>query len=312
MGHACDESIRRNAASGGMVTALLCQMLDKGCIDGAWVTKTGFDQGKLTYHTYIATSNEEIKEASSSVYMDIPLLSHLDMVREFPGKIAVVMTPCMLAALDHIMQDDRQIREKIYIKLGLYCSGSHDIALSNMVLDKLNIPLDDAKRLYYRRGHWRGLSSVVYRDGSEYEFSYTHTLCAYKNAYFFEKTSCMSCKDHFASHADISFGDIWLKEMKKNPIKYNSIITYTVTGEHLLRSAVESGAVEIQDMVEKDLIRSQRRALNFKYPIKKRHLAAKWLAQKNKEFSFRHPDRLKLIPMWVIYIYCGIIRVMLN
>ncbi|WP_251352938.1 Coenzyme F420 hydrogenase/dehydrogenase, beta subunit C-terminal domain [Hominisplanchenecus murintestinalis] len=65
---------------------------------------------------------------------------------------------------------------------------------------------------------------MVYKDGSEKTFSYSKTICAYKNAYFFEKGSCMTCQDHFALAADISFGDIWLKEMKGNPIKHTSCV----------------------------------------------------------------------------------------
>lgn len=60
---------RANAASGGMVTALLCHMLETGEIDGAWVTRSEIKDGKLGYKTFIATTREELMESSSSVYM---------------------------------------------------------------------------------------------------------------------------------------------------------------------------------------------------------------------------------------------------
>ena len=52
-------------------------------------------------------------------------------------------------------------------------------------MEKSGIPSENAKRLYYRRGHWRGTSSVIYNDNTTKEFSYSKTICAYKNAYFF-------------------------------------------------------------------------------------------------------------------------------
>ena len=52
-GYSTNEDIRGNAASGGMVTALLCNMLKNKEIDGAWVTKTAFENGQLTYKTYL-------------------------------------------------------------------------------------------------------------------------------------------------------------------------------------------------------------------------------------------------------------------
>ena len=181
-GYGTNEGIRANAASGGMVTSLLCNLLKHGDIDGAWVTKTDFVNGELTYKTYVATTEEEIRDASSSVYMTIPLLKHIDVIKNFNGKVAVVMTPCMLRGLDAILKKDDALREKVVLKLGLYCSGTHSPKATTLSMEKSGIPSEDATRLYYRRGHWRGTSSVIYKDGSEKQFSYSKTICAYKNA----------------------------------------------------------------------------------------------------------------------------------
>ena len=69
MGYATDETIRANAASGGMVTALLSHLLETGQIDGAWVTRSEIKDGKLGYKSFIATTPAQLREASSSVYM---------------------------------------------------------------------------------------------------------------------------------------------------------------------------------------------------------------------------------------------------
>ena len=98
MGFAADGNIRANAASGGMVTALLCHMLETGEIDGAWVTRSEIKDGKLGYKTFIATTREELMESSSSVYMYMPLMKHVGMLREFYGKLAVVLVPCQMSA----------------------------------------------------------------------------------------------------------------------------------------------------------------------------------------------------------------------
>ncbi len=334
-GYASDESIRENAASGGMVTALLCHLLKTGQIDGAWVTKTEITDGTLGYHTFIATTEEEIRSASSSIYMNIPLLKHVDLVRNFNGKVAVVMTPCMMQGLTKLMEKDEELKKKIVLKLGLYCSGNHSEKATLLSLEQSKISLEGAKRLYYRRGHWRGLSSVLYEDGSEKTFSYTKTICAYKNAYFFEKGSCMTCQDHFAFAADISFGDIWLKEMKGNPIKHTSCVIRNAKAWEMYRSAVEAQAITDSHISGRDMVRSQKRALVFKYtcaPAKLKYLKkqgkdvnltaddkCRWnhrlafcLARKNKEYSEKHYDRLRKIPYILIYYYMCFIRVLLS
>ena len=167
MGYAADGNIRANAASGGMVTALLCHMLETGEIDGAWVTRSEIKDGKLGYKTFIATTREELMESSSSVYMYMPLMKHVDMLREFNGKLAVVLVPCQMRAFTAMLEKEPALKEKVVLKLGLYCSGSHSENATLVPLRKKKISLEGAKRLYYRRGHWRGLSTVQYEDGSE-------------------------------------------------------------------------------------------------------------------------------------------------
>lgn len=334
-GYSSKEEIRANAASGGMVTGLLCYLLKTGKIDGAWVTKTEIKDGKLGYKTYIATTQEEIKDASSSIYMDMPLLKHIDVVRQFDGKVAVVLVPCLMRALTAMMEKDKELSEKIVLKLGLYCSGNHSDKATLLSMEKSKVSLENAKRLYYRRGHWRGQSAVVYENGQEKYFSYTKTICAYKNAYFFEKNSCMLCQDHYASAADISFGDIWLKEMKGNPIKHTSCVIRSRKAMEWFDEAVEAGEIVASYISGRDILRSQKRALNFKYNCAKakekyyrkkgskvslnteekckwNHRLAFALARRNKEFSEKHYDKLAKIPSVVIYYYMCFIRVLLS
>ncbi len=318
-GYAKEQEIRDYAASGGMVTALLCNLLRHGDIDGAWVTRTDFVNDELTYKTYIAVTEQEIREASSSVYMSIPLLKHIDLLEQFPGKVAVVMTPCMMHGLERILEKRSELKEKVVLKLGLYCSGGHDIRATTLSMEKAGISPKDAKRLYYRRGHWRGMSSVLYKNGEEKTFSYAKLVCAYKNAYFFEKASCMSCRDHFAKSADISFGDIWLKEMKKVSIKHTSCVIRNQKALDYFNRAVADGDLEASHISGKDMVRSQKRALVFKYRCADTSGKRKWnhklaysLAEKNRKFSMERPEKLAKLPSWFIYYYMCFIRVLLS
>lgn len=334
-GYASEEEIRKNAASGGMITALLSHLLETKQIDGAWVTKSEIVDGKLGYHTFIATTVEELRSASSSIYMEMPLLKHLDVVRNFDGKVAVVLTPCLMRSLTAMMEKDSELKEKIVLKLGLYCSGNHSDKATLLSLEKSNVTLENAERMYYRRGHWRGMSTVVYKDGSEKNFSYTKTICAYKNAYFFEKSSCMLCQDHYANAADISFGDIWLKEMKGEKIKHTSCVIRNEKALQMYQSAVEAGKITDSHISGKDMVRSQKRALTFKFNCAKakqdyfnklgkkitidtadrckwNHKLAFYLARKNEAYSKENYEGMRKIPMPVIYYYMCFIRVLLS
>lgn len=326
-GYALDEKIRQNAASGGMVTALLCNMLRHGDIDGAWVSKTAFENGELTYKTYVATTEDEIRNASSSIYMNIPILKHIDVIKNFDGKVAVVMVPCMLRGLDAILAKDPELKEKVVLKLGLYCSGTHSVKATTLSMEKSGITSENAKRLYYRRGHWRGTSSVIYNDNSEKNFSYSKTICAYKNAYYFENGSCMYCQDQYGRASDISFGDVWLKEMKSETIKHTSCVIRSQKAYDFFNRAVAEGDIYATHLSSRDMVRSQKRALVFKFnaalakgnkaldtssKCKWNHRLAYRLAEKNKKYSEEHYDKLAKKPTWFIYYYMCFIRVLLS
>lgn len=334
-GYAADETIRERAASGGVITALLIHLLETKEIDGAWVSRTRVENGKLGYDTWIATTPEEIRSASSSIYMSMPLMKHVGMLRAFPGKVAVVMTPCQLRALDALLKKEPALKDKVALKIGLYCSGNHSPEATLLSLRQAGVSLDGAVRLYYRQGHWRGQSAVEYADGSVKTFSYTKTICAYKNAYFFENSSCMTCQDQFAFAADISFGDIWLKEMKKNPIKHSSCVIRTEKAYRLYKEAVRAGVIVDSHMSAREMVKSQKRALAFKFSCAKakqkyfekqgkklklvaddkckwNHRLAWYLARKNEKLSREHPERLEKIPHILIYYYMCAIRVLLS
>ena len=335
MGYAADETIRANAASGGMITALLCHLLETKQIDGAWVTRSEIKDGKLGYKTFIATTCEELRESSSSVYMYMPLLQHVDMLREFDGKVAVVLVPCQMRAFSAMLEKDAELAAKVALKVGLYCSGSHHENATLVPLRKKKISLENAVRLYYRRGHWRGLSTVVYADGSEKTLSYPKTICAYKNAYFFSRESCMVCQDHYCNAADISFGDIWLKEMKKDPIKHTSCVIRNDKALAMFNSAVEAGKIIARRIDDTRMVRSQKRALVFKHNLAKakqqmfakqgknisldttgkckwNHRLAWKLGWRNMEFSRDKLEKLEKLPTWFVYYYMCFIRVLLS
>lgn len=327
-GYAADEAIRANSASGGLVTGLLCHMLESGEIDGAWVSKNVVEDGKLSYRTFIATTKEQLMDASSSIYMSMPLLKDVEMVRRFPGKVAVVLIPCQMKAFSKLLERDSVLKEKVVLKLGLFCSGCHDAKETYLALRKAGISLEHATRLYYRRGHWRGISAVLYEDGSEKHFSYGKKLCTYKNAFYFSDQKCMICQNHFAEDADISFGDLWLRSMKSNPIKHTCCVIRNEKAQAYFDHAVADGALAATHLSGKDMIRGQKRALVFKFnlarakkskapldvshPCRWNHRLAWALAKLNRSIGSDHPGVLEKMPTGLMYLYMCFVRFLLS
>lgn len=334
-GYAVDERLRQESASGGMVTALLCSLLRQKKIDGAWVTRSCVRDGRLSYETFIATTEEEIQSCQSSIYMEMPLMRHLDVVEQFNGRVAVVLLPCQMKAFTMVLEKRPVLQNKVVLKLSLYCSGSHDSAATMIPLKKNKIGLDNASRFFFRRGHWRGYTVVRMADGTEKQLSYTKGICAYKNAYYFSQLRCMVCQDQYGRYADLGFGDIWLKQMKRVDIKHTSCTIHTEVGRDLYEAAVSNGDIVSSHLSKGDLIRSQKRALIFKYnlaeakvsafakqgkalrlddtlPCRWNHRLAWALARRNQAVSAKNPNRVERMPMWITYYYMCFIRVLLS
>ncbi|MEJ2405971.1 MAG: coenzyme F420 hydrogenase/dehydrogenase beta subunit N-terminal domain-containing protein, partial [Candidatus Thiodiazotropha sp.] len=68
--YADDPQVRLNAASGGVGTALLIELLKAGEINGALVCNTRVEAGKVRAHFKIATTQQEIVEAQGSKYVE--------------------------------------------------------------------------------------------------------------------------------------------------------------------------------------------------------------------------------------------------
>ena len=97
-GSVADESQRLQAASGGLATAVLCQMLKNKDIDAAIVLQPS--PGRPGYHFRIAETEEQILASRGSVYHVVPLDQVISDVLAGPEQsYAVVALPCVAKAL---------------------------------------------------------------------------------------------------------------------------------------------------------------------------------------------------------------------
>ena len=86
IGHANDEIVRSNAGSGGILSALLIYLLEKGEIQGAVSLKMSTDKPWLT-EPFIATSKEEILESAQSKYIISSVNEILPQIKEIVDRM---------------------------------------------------------------------------------------------------------------------------------------------------------------------------------------------------------------------------------
>ena len=127
----------------------------------------------------------------------------------------------------------------------------------------------------------------------------------------------------------------WLKEMKKNPIKHTSCVIRSERAMEAFQSAVDDGAIVASRIDDSKMLRSQKRALVFKFNAAKakqemfekmgrklnvdvsckckwNHRLAFKLGWRNMKFSREKLAKLEKMPTWFIYYYMCFIRVLLS
>ncbi len=333
-GYDANWSQREFCASGGLVTRTLTFLLEQGEIDGAVVATQAVENGALQHRVFIATDAQQIENSGTSIYTPVPVLSCLNDIKAFSGRVAVVATPCVVTALRKMMEKDSALKEKIRFVFGVFCGGVVENRAMPLLLKKAGIPLEGACRLVYRSGLWRGSSRMLYQDGASRTFSYKKFLLTFKNAYFFMPQSCMLCRDHFAKDADASFGDVWLAEEKQKAVKQTAYILRNPELPRIFEGMEQAGAIVCSSLTPAQVVKSNKRPLTFKLglaPLKgktyaKDSLAAAPLGKKpswrlklafalirwNHKFSHKNPKVAASLPWVLVYPYMCMIRLLLN
>ncbi len=259
-GYAADHQTRYNAASGGLVTALLVSALEECLIDGALVTKMRDDR-PLEPQPFIARTREEVVSAARSKYCPVPANIALREIAAHEGKFAVVGLPCHIHAIRKAEAANKKLKDRITLHLGLFCCGHTDTFLgTEFVLHKYGIAKEDVAKLDYRGEGWPGHMKVVLKNGTT-RLIFLHDYIIYHNFGFFSPTRCALCYDGTNDLCDISLGDAWLPEFRSDKVGTSVAISRTASGEAVLQRAMEKGTVVLNS-----IDRSRARHLDQKKP----------------------------------------------
>ena len=245
LGHATDDNIRYNAASGGLVTALLLFALEQGVIDGALVTKMS-DENPLEPQPFIARTKEEIISAYKSKYCPVPANVALREIIKEEGRFAVVGLPCHIHGVRKAESANKKLKEKIVLHVGIFCSHTDTFWQTEFLLKKLGLKEEDIAKIDYRGDGWPGMMSVLLKNGKKVSVPFSEATSLH-GLWIHALLRCALCCDLTAELADVSCGDPWLPEVLAGEKMGKSIVIYrTEIGETLCLEAAQNKCVEIE------------------------------------------------------------------
>jgi coenzyme F420 hydrogenase subunit beta len=230
---AVNPAIQERGTDGGLVTALLLHLFDKGLIDGAIVTKK---TGLFHRAPWLASSREEIIE-SAGFHFDashgLTLFSELYstysptvvkvgyMGAKRLDRVAFVGSPCQVNTIRRIQALGVEPSNAITILFGLFCTG-------NFMFGP-----DEQRRLEeIGRFQWKDVDKINVKEDLMVHLKNDEVRhIPLDQIDFMKRHACRYCSDYTAEYADLSFGGLG------SPDGWTTVITRSPAGRALLADA---------------------------------------------------------------------------
>ncbi len=244
--YASDSHIRGEGAGGGIVTALLADLLERGVVDGCIVTRMKPDT-PWKAEPYVARTRDELLASQGSRYMIIPVNKLFQLLASLDGKYALAALPCQIHGYRLIEKHAPALAEKIHIVIGLFCGGSLEPEVVTDLLKTKGISPDKIKMFQFRGGDWPGGMRAIMKDDEIRPLHYSN----YKDGAYnylvslYMPPRCQTCLDGSNLFSDLSVSDAWTKDEQGNyKFKGHSrILVRTEKGARVVSDAIASGSV---------------------------------------------------------------------
>ena len=260
-GYILDETIRKNAASGGIITGIQAYLLDNEQIDGAITLRMKKNKPYLA-KPIIANSKKEILNGAQSKYTISPINQILS---ELPGKyhsLAYTGLPEQIATIRKLQQLKHKSVKNINYTLGLFYGETIGFGAIKSFLRSHGVKnIDEIQSLAFRAGEWPGYLRIKlknHRTISTRKFHANYLIPSHITEYSLYQV------DYMSELADISAGDGWAPTYKERTGGWSVIIARTKKGIDLLNEMKMKSAIHLEEISEENLINMHSHGLDFK------------------------------------------------
>lgn len=247
-GHSADPVIRRNGASGGVISHTLIYLLERKLVDAVLVVRQGIPIPEKA-RSMIARTRAEVLAAAQSVYIPVATLDILAQLR--PGeRYAMVCLPDQAAALRRLQLAGHPAARQVRFLLGPYTGTALYPSAIRCYLRSKGVSDHDAiTALKWRAGEWPGYLEIQTASGKLFrskKFYYNFLIP------FFVTQNSLQSMDFTNEFCDLSVGDAWSPRFESAGGGYSVITTRTDEMEAIICDMERSGllATTVADPVE--------------------------------------------------------------
>jgi coenzyme F420 hydrogenase subunit beta len=284
IGYAKDPGIRLNAASGGIISAILIYLLEKKIIDGAVVLGMSEEEPWLT-KPMIATTREEILQSAQSKYIISSVNEILPEIGRFQGTLAYVGLPGQVQSIRSLQQIGHPFVKSIkYIFGPFYGNTLHFSSVKSFLRSFGEKDYRQISKLYFRYGEWPGNMRVEMKNGKHFELPKFHAN--YLIPFHILKNSLL-CTDLSNEYTDISGGDAWAPMYEERGKGFSMVISRSQKGQEILGRMVEEGWLQLDRIEENEAVEMHSHG----YDLKKRGTFIRmkyrsWVGKPNPDYEY--------------------------
>ena len=196
------EAVHEAGQDGGVVTALLGDLLDEGVIDGTVVAREREGE-PLSGAAALATTREELIDGAGSVYTQTMGLGRIDDLLADAGldsdaDLALVGTPCTIQGASALERYDHGSASPIALTVALFCTRSFEARRLASTVADYGVDPDDVAKLDVSGG-------VLYALDATGETLLEEDVDAFESAGL---RGCDECADFVGAAADVSVGSV--------------------------------------------------------------------------------------------------------
>jgi len=244
-GWALDSEVRNNGSSGGVLSAICIELLERKEITAVLHVGSDEENPKLN-SLHISRTREDVLKRCSSRYAPADVFSRIKNFLELDEVYAFVGKPCDITAMQAFLETHPQYQSKVKIYLSFFCAGIPSYRGTDALLEK-NKKLTSLK---YRGNGWPGYFTAKYSDGSETKMSYLESWGNVLGRYV--NFRCKICPDGIGLAADIVAADSWKTKDGYPDFKEqdgrNFIIVRTDLGKKILQQCVENETIHVEPL----------------------------------------------------------------
>lgn len=244
------------ASSGGLIKELLRSLLASGDIDG--VIALDHVDG-IEFAARLVTDVDDVDSLPGSIYHNLKQTPALQLLRDTPGRLALVAIPCQLEGLyAWVSRQAPELREKLVLTVGLLCGWQYSHHSIQAMGEYLGYDPATITDISYRGGGPVGKLTVTTRDGQQFSAS-RRVDFGYQVAFdrHFNTTRCHVCINHSNFLADLVVGDAWLPSTVFTKTGISLVICRTEFAEESLQRLVDSGSCVSIQVSEEEIRESQ-------------------------------------------------------